>query len=139
MQISTCSSLNGDKMFHAFPDAKSWQRPTELSAISCRDTKLATEKDCTNLYKVLSLSSNDAGNEEIKSAYRAMALKYHPDVCHPAVKGESAKMFIVLHAAYKTLSDPVLREEYDNELGMRESEIEEGSWGSRLRARNREN
>ncbi|KAK3031510.1 hypothetical protein RJ639_036024 [Escallonia herrerae] len=36
---------------------------------------------------------------------------------------ENARIFFyLLHAAYKTLSDPVLREEYNYELGLRESE-----------------
>ncbi|KAL7199854.1 hypothetical protein ACSBR2_022042 [Camellia fascicularis] len=67
---------------------------------------------------VLSLSSNNAGIDEIKRAYRTMVLKYHPDVCHPSEKKESASMFVELHEAYKTLLDPVSREEHDHELSM---------------------
>ncbi|KAF7842611.1 chaperone protein dnaJ 20, chloroplastic-like [Senna tora] len=86
-----------------------------------------------------------------------MALRYHPDVCHdPLRKEESTRMFVQLHAAYETLSNPVLREEYDYELGLiksrrrweeqvvelkrrsnrRMAQKEGSSWGSRIRAQN---
>ncbi|XP_076888240.1 uncharacterized protein LOC143538607 [Bidens hawaiensis] len=64
----------------------------------------------TNFYKLLLLSSNKAGTQEIKRAYRTLSLKYHPDVSHDQ---DTTKMFILLQTAYKTLVDPVLREEYD--------------------------
>ncbi len=73
-----------------------------------------------NLYKILSLSPRSATNDEIKRAYRSMALHYHPDVCHdPSMKEESTRMFVQLNDAYKTLSNPMLRAEYDCELGLR--------------------
>ncbi|XP_062176335.1 chaperone protein dnaJ 20, chloroplastic-like [Alnus glutinosa] len=56
--------------------------------------------------------------KEIKKAYRSMALRYHPDVCPPPMKEESTRIFVQLHAAYMTLSDPVLRREYDSQLGL---------------------
>ena len=56
-----------------------------------------------NFYKMLSLSDNSATTDEIKRAYRSMALQYHPDVCHdPSMKEESTRMFVQLNAAYKT-------------------------------------
>ncbi|MFS7996018.1 putative DnaJ domain, Chaperone J-domain superfamily [Helianthus anomalus] len=71
----------------------------------------------TNFYKLLSLSSNKVGTQEIKRAYRTLALKYHPDVSHDQ---DTTKMFILLQTAYKTLVDPVSREEYDCALGRGE-------------------
>ncbi|XP_024172059.1 chaperone protein dnaJ 20, chloroplastic [Rosa chinensis] len=60
--------------------------------------------------------------DDIKRAYRSMALRYHPDVVdHRADDSsmkESTQLFVQLNEAYKTLSDPVLREEYDYELGL---------------------
>ena len=73
-----------------------------------------------NLYKVLSLSPKSATTDDIKKAYRSMALRYHPDVCQDcSKKEESTRMFVQLNAAYQTLSNPRLRAEYDCELGLR--------------------
>ncbi|KAI3981073.1 hypothetical protein MKX01_032213 [Papaver californicum] len=51
-----------------------------------------------------------------------MALQYHPDVCPPSRKDESACMFVEIHKAYKILSDPISRRKYDLELGMNKYE-----------------
>ncbi|KAH0988891.1 hypothetical protein GBA52_000374 [Prunus armeniaca] len=76
------------------------------------------ENESTNFYKLLSLNPNiNTSKDEIKKAYRSMALRYHPDVCHdPSIS--STKEFVRLNQAYKTLLDPVLRKEYDYELGL---------------------
>ncbi|KAM7470449.1 hypothetical protein LguiA_008632 [Lonicera macranthoides] len=81
---------------------------------------MASQKDpitttTSSFYELLSLSSNEVGNEEIKKAYRTMALKYHPDVCPDP---ECTKVFVLLNTAYKTLSNPVLRKEYDNKMHL---------------------
>ncbi|XP_023530181.1 chaperone protein dnaJ 20, chloroplastic-like [Cucurbita pepo subsp. pepo] len=72
----------------------------------------------TDYYTLLSVSDGcHASNEDIKKAYRAKALQYHPDlVCDPSLKDKCTRMFVQLNAAYKTLSDPVLRREYDDSL-----------------------
>ncbi|XP_035542152.1 chaperone protein dnaJ 20, chloroplastic-like [Juglans regia] len=80
-------------------------------SVSCRATT-------TTFYEVLSLSPDKASIDEVKKAYRTMALRYHPDVCPPLMKEESTRMFVQLNAAYRTLSDPVLRKEYDCEILM---------------------
>lgn len=72
----------------------------------------------TNYYRLLSLDSEKASFEEIKKAYRSMALRYHPDLCPLSKKDESTRMFVELHRAYETLSNPTLRRKYDSELGM---------------------
>ena len=78
------------------------------------------KKNKPNLYRVLSLESENASFDEIKKAYRSMALRYHPDVSPPSKKEESTLMFVELHRAYETLSNPVLRRKYDSELRMGE-------------------
>ncbi|KAL6655691.1 hypothetical protein ACP70R_006517 [Stipagrostis hirtigluma subsp. patula] len=68
-------------------------------------------------YKVLSLEHSTAvGAEEIKRAYRRLALRYHPDVCPPSRRAESTELFLELRRAYETLSDPARRVRYDAEL-----------------------
>lgn len=79
-------------------------------------------KEKTNFYQTLSLTSQNVGFDEIKKAYKNMALRYHPDVCSaPLTKEESTKVFVELRNAYETLSDPNLRRIYDIELGLKNS------------------
>uniref|UniRef100_A0A0E0B243 J domain-containing protein n=1 Tax=Oryza glumipatula TaxID=40148 RepID=A0A0E0B243_9ORYZ len=70
-------------------------------------------------YKVLSLERpEEVGAEEIRRAYRRLALRYHPDACPPSRRAESTRLFLQLRRAYETLSDPALRVRYDAELMM---------------------
>ena len=63
-----------------------------------------------NYYDVLGISKN-ATEAEIKTAYREMAKKYHPDIS----KEENAEeKFKEVQEAYSVLSDPEKRANYDN-------------------------
>ncbi|KAJ9538310.1 hypothetical protein OSB04_031043 [Centaurea solstitialis] len=88
--------------------------------VACRSSSSAISQHDTaiNFYELLSLSSNKAGSQEIKRAYRRLALRYHPDVYHDE---DATKTFVSLQKAYKTLVDPKSREAYDSTLGYRES------------------
>jgi curved DNA-binding protein len=61
-------------------------------------------------YHMLGLN-RDASEDEIKRAYRKLALKYHPD--HHPDDPESEEIFKEIGEAYAVLSDPEKREEYD--------------------------
>jgi DnaJ-class molecular chaperone len=57
-------------------------------------------------YEILGLSKT-ASQDEIKRAYRKLALKYHPD------KGGDQDKFKKVNEAYQILSDPQKRSRYD--------------------------
>jgi curved DNA-binding protein CbpA len=62
-------------------------------------------------YRVLGLERN-ATDEDIRRAYRRLALKWHPDKNPDNVK-EAEKRFKEISAAYEVLSDPEKRKVYD--------------------------
>lgn len=61
-------------------------------------------------YKILGIDRN-ADQEEIKKAYRKLALKYHPDKTKGDKEGE--KRFKDANEAYQILSNPSKRQQYD--------------------------
>ena len=64
-----------------------------------------------DLYEILGVSKN-ASQSEIKSAYRKLAVKYHPDK-NPGDKAAEEK-FKKITAAYDVLSDETKRRQYDS-------------------------
>jgi len=63
-------------------------------------------------YEILGISEN-ASAEEIKKAFRELALKWHPD--RNPTPGAKEK-FIEIYTAYATLIDPDKKKEYDQYL-----------------------
>jgi len=63
-------------------------------------------------YKILGVSEN-ASVEEIKKAYRTLALKYHPDR-NPTNKKEAENRFKEISEAYYVLGDPQRKQEYND-------------------------
>ena len=60
-----------------------------------------------NFYDILGVKSS-ASPDEIKRAYRKLASQHHPD------KGGDVAKFQEIEEAYRTLSDPGKRQQYDN-------------------------
>jgi curved DNA-binding protein len=72
-------------------------------------------------YKILGVERN-ATEQEIKKAYRKLALKYHPDR-NPGKK-EAEEKFKEINEAYQVLSDPQKRSRYD-QLGEQYSRYQQ--------------
>ena len=64
-----------------------------------------------NYYKILELKSDRVSDEEIKSAYRKLAKKYHPDM-NPGDDIASEK-FKAVNEAYQILGDETSKKKYD--------------------------
>lgn len=68
-----------------------------------------------NLYTILNILPS-AEAEVVRAAYRALALKYHPDVWKGDPTVAQLRMREI-NAAYEILSDEILRERYDASQG----------------------
>lgn len=82
----------------------------------------AGEKDIAdepNHYTVLGVSQ-DVTEKQLKRAYRAMSLKYHPDK-----EGGSTRAFQRIALANQVLSDPVKRQQYDEGADLKEKPKDE--------------
>ena len=92
--------------------------------------------DYKDYYNILGVSRN-AGQDDIKKAYRKLARKYHPDQ-NPDDNTAEAK-FKEINEANEVLSDPDKRSKYDqfgsqweqyNRTGGRPEDFNWGQWGS---------
>ena len=62
-----------------------------------------------NLYEELGLKKN-ATKSEIKSSYRSLVKKHHPDA------GGEKERFLAIQNAWETLNDPIKKQQYDRNL-----------------------
>jgi len=66
--------------------------------------------DLTDFYEILSIPKS-ADSSTIKTAYKKLAVRYHPDKNQNNVEAEDK--FKQVNEAYQTLSDPIKKANYD--------------------------
>lgn len=71
-----------------------------------------------NYYRLLGIPP-DSGQRRIKSAYRSLAKRFHPD--RNSGSETAAELFRQVNHAYRVLSDPQLRARYDQKLSRQDS------------------
>lgn len=99
---------------------------SHTACISPERTRIPAPLVANSLYEVLGVPIG-ASSDDIKSAYRRLARIYHPDVVASSERrgivdsdnGGDDDAFIRIHEAYSTLSDPVMRADYDRKLFRR--------------------
>lgn len=87
------------------------------------DTLFARLKTSRDHYELLDVPRG-ATEEQIKQAYHALALRFHPDRFHqsqPALKGQIESAFARIARAYEVLGDQQQRSSYDKKLGKPEA------------------
>jgi DnaJ family protein A protein 2 len=89
---------------------------------SSRRSAASANVDTTKLYETLGVDKS-ATAQEIKKAYRKLAVKHHPD------KGGDEHYFKEINAAYEILSDSEMRTKYDK-YGLEGLEEGGGSGGA---------
>ena len=82
-----------------------------------------------NYFEVLNISEN-AEIEVIRSAYRTLAKKYHPDSTRLPDDVAKGKMELI-NEAYQVLSDDTLRKKYIEELHSKEGRQQEENYSQK--------
>ncbi|XP_024391451.1 chaperone protein dnaJ 20, chloroplastic [Physcomitrium patens] len=93
------------------PNRREGHGTCECVAAPAAEEALARGSSST-LYSVLGVD-NGGSLSDIKSAYKQMALRYHPDVCPIDDRDACTRKFLEVRHAYEVLSDPEKRAEYD--------------------------
>lgn len=66
-------------------------------------------------YRTLQVS-RDAEPEVIEKAYKALSMKYHPDLASSSERERATERMQHINLAYDVLSDPAARARYDRTL-----------------------
>jgi len=78
------------------------------------ENEQAPEQSALTLYAILGIRQ-DVSGADLKTAYRRMALQWHPDRCKEA---DAHERFIAIQHAYEVLSNPRARGRYDAGLRL---------------------
>ncbi|KAF5730435.1 chaperone protein dnaJ 11 chloroplastic [Tripterygium wilfordii] len=100
------------------PRRKMYTTVNAVTAEPISSISSSSSSASASLYDILRVK-HDASVTEIKSAYRSLAKRYHPDAARRQESGEDGRDFIEIHNAYATLTDPAARALYDMSLGGR--------------------
>ena len=78
-------------------------------------------------YDVLGIDHQKCDLDDIKKAYRKLALQYHPDRVAPELQEEATETFQKITDAYEILSDGPKKLRYDNEMGLNKRKTARGA------------
>ena len=70
----------------------------------------------------------EATDKMITTAYRKMALKYHPDKLGDGITERDKEVWLKIQLAYETLMDPAKKRKYDSSLPFDDKIPEEGTF-----------
>lgn len=113
----TCESTRPMPLKRNNPHSSSRDDPKRRStpSNSVRDNAPTPDFTSTNPYEILGVS-NTATSQQIKSQYKKLALKYHPDRVVSADKEEANKNFAAISGAFELLGDASRRREFDERI-----------------------
>lgn len=87
-----------------------------LSQAVCGNCKASLD---VNFYQILGIPRS-ATQDDIKSAYRKLAFKWHPD--KNSGNESATELFKLINEAYSVLSNPTQRNQYDNYLNSNQKQ-----------------
>lgn len=98
---------------HGFMGADA-RRSTDATGAGGAKRKRVIEADLEieDLYAILGVARN-ATDEQIRTAYRKLATRLHPDVCDDP---DAEQRFVLVNKAYRVLRSPDIRRRYDDML-----------------------
>lgn len=123
---SSASSVRHDESKH--------QRRSSTSSRQRRrgeeDGNNESNLDSTDPYEILGVGRS-ATAQQIRSSYKRLALRYHPDRVSPSDKDDANRRFVAIANAFEVLGDEERRREFDEGRRGGDSDFLDGSGGFR--------